>query len=240
MEWIVGTVKPNEPIFMFRGKPIIGITGGIGSGKSFVADLFGELGCLVIHADAQVRLAYEDPEIRATLRQWWGQAAFEPGGAVNRAWIARTIFSDAGQRQRLEQLVHPWVTRHRDALMDTHADGSQVRAFVWDTPLLFETGQYKACDCLVFVDAPLEMRLERVRLARGWDRSELLGREKLQMPLDTKRKMSDHVVSNTADKAFAKRQVSVLLSRIDNGLCRTASSDPEDSHPDTQAHMKDQ
>ena len=76
---------------MRNGKPIIGIAGGIGSGKSFVARLFGELGCRVIHADDQVRLAYDDPAVRHTIREWWGDQVFQPDGNINRSQIAARI-----------------------------------------------------------------------------------------------------------------------------------------------------
>src|SRR5436190_23359086 len=92
---------------VFHEKPIIGITGGIGSGKSFVARLFGELGCVVIDSDAQVRAAYERPDVKATLRQWWGAEAFDAAGNVSRPAIARRVFADPAERARLEGLVHP-------------------------------------------------------------------------------------------------------------------------------------
>src|SRR5438034_11088123 len=87
---------------VFAGKPIIGIVGGIGSGKSFVANLFGELGCLVIDSDAQVREAYLDPEVKVKLRQWWGAGVFDAAGDVDRAAVARIVFSSDPERQQLE------------------------------------------------------------------------------------------------------------------------------------------
>src|SRR5687767_11437573 len=92
---------------MFAGKPIIGITGGIGSGKSFVAKIFGELGCHVIHSDEQVKAAYEDPHVRKTLRDWWGDKVFKPDGQVDRGAIAKKVFTDPAERLRLEGLLHP-------------------------------------------------------------------------------------------------------------------------------------
>ena len=76
---------------VFEGKPIIGLTGGIGSGKTFVAKMFGEQGCLVINSDEMVRHVYHDETVKHTLKQWWGKMVFEPNGDVDRKAIARKI-----------------------------------------------------------------------------------------------------------------------------------------------------
>jgi dephospho-CoA kinase len=200
---------------MHAGKPIIGILGGIGSGKSFVARVFGEMGCLVINSDDQVRDAYHDPKVKQTLKEWWGDAVFDGTGEINRAVVAKLVFADPAARQRLEQYLHPLVFAARDRLMAQHADDAQVLAFVWDTPLLLETGAHADCDVLVFVDAPLKTRLSRVQQSRGWSASELESREKLQLPLDKKREISDYVIGNTAGTEQSVRaQVREVLSRI--------------------------
>jgi len=200
---------------MYAGKAVIGIAGGIGSGKSLVARLFGEIGGLVIDSDEQVRAAYQDPQVRRTLREWWGEEVLNPGdGEINRRFIGRKVFADDAERKRLEGLIHPLVNEARQKAMSAAANDPQVVAFVWDTPLLFETGLYLQCDALVFVEAPPEQRLQRVARARGWDDAELERRQKLQWPLDTKRQMSDYVITNTADAEYARGQVRDVLSRI--------------------------
>jgi dephospho-CoA kinase len=208
---------------VYAGRPVIGISGGIGSGKSFVARLMGKMGCAVIDSDAQVTAAYRDPSVRETIRSWWGGEVFLPGGEINRPAIARKVFGDEAERRRLEGLIHPWVAEARRREMDAAARDPQVVAYVWDTPLLFEAGLSDQCDALVFVDAPLEQRVERVRQTRGWDETELLRREKSQWPLDKKRRISDYVLTNTADADYARGQVREVLSRI---LAR-ASNRPE-------------
>lgn len=199
---------------MYGSKPIIGLVGGIGSGKSFIARCFAEAGCHVIDSDAQVREAYRDPEVIAVLRKWWGPEVMLPIGQVNRALIAKIVFNNPAERSRLEQLLHPWVNAAREREMEAHGNDASVLAFVWDTPLLFEAGLARACDCVVFVDAPLDIRLRRVRETRGWDPGELERREILQWPLDKKREIADYVLSNTADAAQARDQVRDLLPRI--------------------------
>ncbi len=200
---------------MFAGKPIIGIVGGIGSGKSFVARMCGEEGCLVIDSDEAVGEAYQRPEVREKLRGWWGGNVLLPNGQVNRKEIARRVFADEGQRKRLEGLIHPIVAEIRDQKMREAAGDQSVLAYVWDTPLLLEVGLGEQCDAIIFVDAPRDDRLERVKRTRGWDEAELERREKLQMPLDKKRVMANDMVRNTAGAdEDVRNQVRKVLSRI--------------------------
>jgi dephospho-CoA kinase len=199
---------------VFAGKPVIGIAGGIGSGKSFVANLFGELGCLVISSDQQVGDVYADPEVRQILRDWWGQEILTPAGEINRRLIASKVFNNPVERRRLEGLIHPRVADIRERAMTQAAKDPQVHAYVWDTPLLFETGLNRECDAVVFVDVPWDQRLARVRETRGWDPAELARREKSQWPLDRKKDLADYVIDNTADAGFARGQVKDVLSRI--------------------------
>jgi dephospho-CoA kinase len=106
------------------------------------------------------------------------------------------------------------VNEARERLMAASADDPTVPAFVWDTPLLFETGLSHKCDAVVFVDVPQTVRLARVQGSRGWDAGELSRRENSQMPLDTKRKLSQYVLENTADADAVRGQVRAVLSRI--------------------------
>jgi dephospho-CoA kinase len=128
------------------------------------------------------------------------------------------VFADVSQRKRLEQLLHPQVNRRREVAMATAiAQNLQPKAFVWDTPLLFETGLYKQCDALVFVDTPLELRQKRV-LERGWSPEELAKRENLQWPLDKKRALCNDVIVNSdpgeRGANDSRGQVGQVLSRI--------------------------
>ena len=212
---------------MYAGKPIIGIVGGIGSGKSHVAGLFAELGCLVIDSDAQVREAYRDPAVLATIREWWGGDVFRPDGTLDRSAVAGKVFGDPAEKRRLEALIHPLVHAAREQAMRGAAGDPQVVAYVWDTPLLLEVGLRDQCDAIVFVDAPFEARLARVRATRGWDEAELVRREKSQMPLDTKRRLSEYPLNNAAHAGAdvsgstdLREQVRRVLSQILAGSVR--------------------
>jgi dephospho-CoA kinase len=199
---------------MFEGKPIIGIAGGIGSGKSLVASVLREENCAVISSDEQVKNAYKDSTIKMTLQKWWGNLVLDPSGEIDRGVVAGKIFNSPAERQRLENLIHPVVNKIREKQMKQAANDPRILAYVWDTPLLFETGLNTHCDTVIFVDSAIETRISRVRESRGWAEGELEKRENVQMPLDKKREASEYVVANTADAEELRRQVREVLSRI--------------------------
>ena len=191
---------------------MIGIVGGIGSGKSFVARLFGELGACVIHSDEVVHQIYQRPDVQQTLQEWWGPDVLTATGVDRRA-VAKIIFDNEHERHRLEALVHPLVTAERERVMAAAAQDPKVTAFVWDTPLLIESNLHKSCDAVVFVDTPTDVRIARVA-DRGWDAAELARREILQTPLDKKRTISHYVIRNAADSGDVREQVRRVFSEI--------------------------
>ncbi|MBI1190310.1 MAG: dephospho-CoA kinase [Tepidisphaera sp.] len=189
---------------------VIGLVGGIGAGKSAVAKAFEGMGFLVVDSDKEAKEALDRPEVRAQLVSWWGQEILTPEGRVDRSKVAKIIFADASQRARLEGLVHPLVKAGR-AAMAADARRAGKKGVIVDAPLLFEAGVDKECDFVLFVDAPRELRLERVR-ARGWDEAELERREKAQISLQQKRTMSDAVVENVGTLEDVRRQVEGLVA----------------------------
>lgn len=188
-------------------KPIIGIIGGVGAGKSHVSGLLGELGCMVIDSDALSRCVYEMPDVRARLKERFGPLIIQDG-EVDRKAIGKIVFSDPKERQWLEQLTHPRINQLRDELQ-SQADDS-VRAFVWDSPLLIEAGLADQCDLLIFVDASKSLRLKRVK-SRGWDERELDRRESAQVSLEEKRAMATHVVGGDLDEAALRHELARIL-----------------------------
>lgn len=193
--------------------PVIGLAGGIGSGKSEVARILASLGCAVIDSDTQAKQALDRPEVRDQLVRWWGSTILEPSGKVNRKAVADIIFKDAAQRARLESLVHP-IVRARRADARAKAVAAGAAAVVIDAPLLFEAGVDVECDTIIFIDAPREVRLSRVRETRRWDDAELSRREQSQLPLDEKRRRSDHIIVNSGDTRSLTAKVKETLARI--------------------------
>jgi len=195
-------------------KPVIGIAGGIGSGKSEVARLLGTLGCAVIDADALSREAFNRPEIQHAMISAWGERVVGDDGSVSRSRVAKLVFGDEGERRRLEQMIHPWIATQRAALRSEAMLDPAVVAVVEDAPLLFEVGIDKTCDATIFVDASQAVREARVKSSRGWSPEELAAREKSQLPLDKKRKRADYVIENNVDRASCLEQLHDVLSRI--------------------------
>lgn len=198
-------------------KPIIGLAGGIGSGKSTVARLMGTMGGYVIDADALAREALGRPEIAERLVEWWGSEILDAEGRVDRRRVADRVFHDPAERQRLEQLIHPLVGEERDRRLNAARADPRVPFIVLDVPLLFEVGLDKACDYVFFIDADAEVRLRRVQQTRGWDRAELERREKNQASLDKKRDGSDGIITNNGDEAQCLAQIRSMLDRILSG-----------------------
>lgn len=188
-------------------KPVIGIVGGIGSGKSLVAEAFRELGAAVIDSDRLAHAELNSSEVQAELRKWWGDGVFNDSGLVDRRAVGRIVFRDPAELKRLEQLLYPRIELVRKRTMASLEDDPAVRAFVLDAPKLYEAGLDRSCDAVVFVDADREVRLIRLRESRGWSSDELQRRENLQDPLDSKRARADYVVSNNSSPGELRRQV---------------------------------
>lgn len=197
------------------GPIVIGLAGGIGSGKSAVARAFAGLGCVVIDSDEEAHAAIDRPDVRDELKRWWGPAVIGTDGRIDRARVAQIVFRDETQRRRLEGLVHPLLRTTRASIIE-EARRAGAPAVILDAPLLYEAGLEGECDVVVFVAAPREERLERVRRSRGWDEAELDRREKNQMPLELKMRDADHVLSNASAEADLVARVAEVFDRLLN------------------------
>jgi dephospho-CoA kinase len=175
---------------------VLGLTGGIASGKSAVASQLATLGATVLDADRAAHLLLDTPQIQQTLVARWGRAILTPTGQTDRAAIAARVFSgeDRGELDFLEQTLHPRLRQQfRAELARLAAAGTQV--VVIDAPLLLEAGWGDLCDAVIFVDAPRSARLARAKL-RNWTEAEFTKREALQMPIPEKRDRSTHLLAN--------------------------------------------
>ena len=189
--------------------PVLGLAGTIGAGKSSLARAFASLGCLVVDSDKEAHAALRRDDVRAEIVSWWGAGVLGEDGHVDRTKVARVVFSDPAQRARLEGLIHPLVKRARAELVAQGA-ARGVPAVIVDAPLLFEAGVDKECDAVVFVDAPREVRLQRVA-ARGWSEDELRRRESAQWPAERKRALCRyHVMNDDAESKLAPQAADIL------------------------------
>lgn len=197
-----------------RNKPVIGLTGGIGSGKTTVAEVFRLLGAGVIDFDRLAHAVLADPQVVASLRRWWGDGVVGADGAVDRAAVAAIVFDDAAELARLESLVYPHLEAPRKELTAQFQADPAVSAVVWDAPKLSEAGLDRLCDAVVFVDADRPQRVSRVAATRGWTEAELVRREKLQKPLDKKRTDADHVVRNHSGIEQLRSQAKRVFAEV--------------------------
>jgi len=177
---------------------ILGLVGGIASGKSVVANMLRDLGAVVLDADKAGHAVLREPEITEALRKRWGDGILDGSRQISRREVAKIVFAAGNEddRKYLEQLTHPRIEmvlhQELDAIRNA-PDPPPVVAI--DAALLFEAGWDKLCDKILFVDAPRDIRLERA-VARGWSAEQFKAREAAQLPVEEKRARSDIVIRN--------------------------------------------
>ena len=194
--------------------PLVGILGGIGSGKSTVARLFGDRGCAVIDADAMAHEVLETPQVKSMLVREFGGSILNADGKVDRKAVADIVFTDAGKLAFLNSMIHPrTLQRVEEAIASIRRQG-RAKAIIIDAPLLVEAGWHMRCDYLVFVDCDKDNRLERLRRRAGLDKEQLETRENFQISLDKKAKLAYYTVNNNSDLSALESQVGCVFSRI--------------------------
>jgi dephospho-CoA kinase len=189
---------------------LVGVVGGIASGKSFVAEHLKRKGAAVVSADQWAHEVLKFDDVKKAVRQRWGDAVFSPDGQVDRAALARIVFSAAPdgpqELKHLEQLTHPQIgPLVRQQIAELVEQGTAA-AIVLDVPLMFESGWNRICDKIVFVDAPRPLRLARA-MARGWTQEDFARREAAQESLETKQKLADVVIDNSGSPESTTAQI---------------------------------
>ena len=193
-------------------KPVIGIIGGVGAGKTAVAEEFEKLGCRRIDGDAIGHVLLLDPSVRDRLRAEFGAEIFSAAGTVDRSALARIVFDDADRLADLNRILHPLI-RERIVEQIRLAD-ADTPAIVLDAAVLLEAGWDELCTCVVFVRADPDQRGRRVRTSRGWDEVAWRGREKMQISLDKKMARSDHTIDNRCSDAYLPKRVRSVFELI--------------------------
>jgi dephospho-CoA kinase len=196
-------------------KPIIGIMGGIGSGKSTVAAEFAKLGCKVIDADRIAHGLLDSKAVKEKIVGLFGKTVLDSSGRIEHKKLANVVFVSGDKLTALNKLIHPLVLARAEELIEQYNQQSQVKAIVLDMPLLVEVGWAKRCDKLIFIDCELKNREKRAKKL-GFDKNQLKIRENFQISLDNKATLADNTIENNSDFSAMVRQVADIFSDIMN------------------------
>ncbi len=200
-------------------KPTVGLSGGVGAGKSAVAKILAELGAGVIDSDVLSRQELDTQEIKDALVRWWGSGVLEAGGSINRQKVASIVFGDPSQRHRLESLLHPRIAVRRSDLIAEFEARADIRMIVLDSPLLYEVDLDLLCEAVVFVEADEAVRKQRSEKDRQWSEEELSRREKSQQPLDMKRARAEYICVNNSSLDALRDRVKEVFTQIVSKSC---------------------
>jgi dephospho-CoA kinase len=203
-----------------RRIPIIGLVGGIGSGKSALAAAFEALGCRCLDADRAGHETLARAEVYAELVTTFGNSILAPDGRIDRARLAAVAFADDTSAATLNRIVGAalWPEFRRRALEAADSAPPEVPAVILDAALLYESETDDLCDAVVFVDAPENLRRQRVQAAHGWSWDEVLRRQARQFPLSRKRDLADFLCTNDGNldalRAAAQRILTEVCQRF--------------------------
>lgn len=194
---------------------LVGLTGNIAAGKSTVARLFAARGATLIDADLLAREAVRPgtPALAAIVDRW-GTGVLSPDGVLDRPALRARVFDDPAELEALNAIVHPEVGRLRDQALDA-ARGRGDRMVVCDVPLLFERDLAGDFDVVVLVDAPRDLRLERLVHDRGLREPEAMVMIAAQMPAELKRARADYVIENAGTRAALEAQVRLVWDALE-------------------------
>jgi dephospho-CoA kinase len=198
------------PIYM------IGILGGVASGKSTVTEILAEHGLGILDGDRAGHETLRLAHVIKAARNRWGNQVLAPNGQIDRSRLAQIVFAPGEEAERerkyLEGLTHPEIAL-RLMLEANRMTAAGVPAVVLDAAVMIEAGWDVWCDKLVFVEVPRTIRLERA-LARGWKEADFIAREGIQETLDFKRRRADVVIDNSGSTEHTRAQVERFLPSL--------------------------
>jgi dephospho-CoA kinase len=211
--------------------PVLGIVGGIGSGKSSVARwvVSHDTGVVLINGDEVGHEVLTHKAVQEAIRQRFGDGVIDGAGQIDRRSLGQIVFGPSDEkrvaRHDLERIVHP---RIRETFVNriAEAEAAKKRAVLLDAAVLFEAGWNDLCHAIVFIDVPRGERLSRLRAGRGWDEAEVERREASQVSLETKRNRSNFVIDNAQSVDEAGRQLKEVVAKLLTRIHAQAPSDP--------------
>lgn len=197
-----------------RDSFILGLTGGIGTGKTTVSGMFKELGAIIIDADEISRHALDiGADCYSTTVEAFGPSIVAEDGRIDRKRLARIVFNDAYQLERLNGIIHPYVRR------TIHAETERIKSsgcylIVWDIPLLLESGYDKETDAVLVVTCPTEIRLERLYARSGLNKEEALSRMRAQMTDEQRCARANYVIDNNGTIGDLRSKVQAVFEQL--------------------------
>jgi dephospho-CoA kinase len=194
-----------------RTKLVVGLVGGMGSGKSRVAEEFARRGARVISGDQLGHEALRRPKVRDSVVARWGREVLDARGQIDRGKLGAIVFRDLAELRALEAILFPQIERRIGEEVAAARADSAVPLIVLDAAVLFEAGWNKVCDRVVYVNAPRDVRLARLAEQRGWGAKEVEAREQAQLPLDEKARRADVSLDNSGPVEETARQIGRLL-----------------------------
>jgi dephospho-CoA kinase len=190
----------------------VGITGGIGAGKTTVCKIFEELGAKVIYADELAKEIMENDEsLKRKIKKIFGEKSYI-GGKLNRKFIADIIFSSDEKRKLLESIVHPAVIKRILSDLKKIADEGKYNFVIVEAALIFESGFDKELDYVLVVDADDEIKIKRIMKRDKCSKEEVLKRMRAQLDSKIKRELADMVIINDGDIDELRKKVSFFYS----------------------------
>ncbi len=194
---------------------LVGLTGGVATGKSTVAKMFESCGAVVIDADELARLVVQPgkPAWRDIVEKF-GKGVLNADRTINRHALGKIVFQNRRTRRRLERIIHPRVAREQGRLTKQAARKAPHAVVIYDVPLLFEAGIDKRVDKILVVTADRDTQIARLHARNGLARLEALRRIRSQMPIAMKAQRADFVLDGTGTKSRLKAAVRALYRRL--------------------------
>ena len=193
----------------------VGLTGGIGSGKSTASNFFELFGSFVINADEEAKKILSSNEtVQHELISEFGTDIIDASGEINKAKLARVAFQDEDHQQRLNSVIHPYIYNSIDDHFNDVLKDGKFDIFIVDGALIFESGYDVHMDYIVVVTALLKNRMERALARQTLSREEILKRIELQWPEEEKVNLADFVIHNDGSEEDLKNNVKILIEKL--------------------------
>ncbi len=206
---------------------LVGLTGGIATGKSTVSAMFAHLGAKVVDADLLAReVVMPGQPAHAQIVKEFGPDVLQEDGALDRKRLGALVFADAQKRKRLEELTHPAIRVRQQRILSVYEEEAFDGIVIWDAALLVESGGAKGMDRVVVVTADPAAELRRLVERDGFSEEEARGRMASQMPLAEKVKVADYVIDNSGSRAETERRVRELYRALLDELKATLAARP--------------